>query len=143
MATQVDKDSIVAAYEDIRDDSTDTTWAVIKFAENELLVDSTGTDYNEFQSKFTDDERAFGFVRMITGDEMSRRAKFALITWCGSGVAALKRAKMSTDKTLVKNIIQNFAVEIQSSEQDELSEEAVRKELIRAGGANYGTGARD
>jgi len=40
------------------------------------------------------------------GDEMSKRAKFVLITWIGVNVSALKRAKVSTDKTFVKAVIQ-------------------------------------
>ena len=37
---------------------------------------------------------------------MSKRAKFVLITWIGTNVNALKRAKVSTDKTFVKAVIQ-------------------------------------
>ena len=33
---------------------------------------------------------------------MSRRAKFAFITWIGPGVSVLKKAKVSTDKAFVK-----------------------------------------
>ena len=36
---------------------------------------------------------------------MSRRAKFAFITWIGSGVSPLKKAKVSTDKAFVKKIM--------------------------------------
>ena len=52
-----------------------------------------------------DEERSYGFVRLFTGDEMSRRAKFAFITWIGGNVGALKRARVSIDKTLVKEVI--------------------------------------
>ena len=52
-----------------------------------------------------DDERQFGFVRILMGDEMSKRAKFVLFTWIGANVSALKRAKVSTDKTAVKAVI--------------------------------------
>ena len=52
-----------------------------------------------------DDDRAYGYVRFETGDEMSRRAKFAFITWIGPFVSALKKAKVSTDKAFVKNIV--------------------------------------
>ena len=38
---------------------------------------------------------------------------------------------------------QNFAVEIQTSEKEELSEDYLRSEINKAGGANYGTGQRD
>jgi hypothetical protein len=42
---------------------------------------------------------------MNTGDELSVRAKFAFVTWCGRDVNAIKRAKLSIDKALVKEVI--------------------------------------
>lgn len=51
-----------------------------------------------------DDDRAYGYVRFETGDEMSRRAKFAFITWIGPSVGALKKAKVSTDKAFIKEV---------------------------------------
>ena len=52
-----------------------------------------------------DDERVYAYARFETGDEMSRRAKFAFITWIGPSVSPLKKAKVSTDKAFVKAII--------------------------------------
>ncbi|XP_045062393.1 coactosin-like protein [Coregonus clupeaformis] len=85
----------------------------------------------------TDDVRLFGFVRITTGDAMSKRAKFTLITWIGENVSGLQRAKISTDKTLVKDIVQNFAKEFMISDARELEEDYIRTELKKAGGANY------
>lgn len=48
----------------------------------------------------------FAFVRFTTGDAMSKRSKFALITWIGENVSGLQRAKTGTDKTLVKEVVQ-------------------------------------
>lgn len=48
------------------------------------------------------DERAYCYVRFECGDEMSKRAKFAFITWIGQSVPPLKKAKVSTDKAFVK-----------------------------------------
>lgn len=53
-----------------------------------------------------DDIRLFAFVRFTTGDAMSKRSKFALITWIGENVSGLQRAKTGTDKTLVKEVVQ-------------------------------------
>ena len=47
----------------------------------------------------------YAYVRFETGDEMSRRAKFAFITWIGPSVPPLKKAKTSTDKAFVKKIV--------------------------------------
>jgi len=52
-----------------------------------------------------DDERLYGFTRVDTGDELSKRVKFVLVTWVGVNVGALKRAKMSIDKSVVKTVI--------------------------------------
>ena len=57
-----------------------------------------------YRFTFADDNRVFGYLRFETGDEMSRRAKFALITWIGPAVGALKKAAVSTDKAFVKEI---------------------------------------
>ena len=54
----------------------------------------------------TENERVYGFVRIETGDELSKRAKFAFITWIGESVPALQKAKVSTDKAAVKQVIQ-------------------------------------
>ena len=47
----------------------------------------------------------YAYVRFETGDEMSRRKKFAFITWIGPSVSPLKKAKVSTDKAFVKAIV--------------------------------------
>ena len=51
-----------------------------------------------------EDDRVYGYARFETGDEMSRRAKFAFFTWIGPAVSPLKKAKVSTDKAFVKKI---------------------------------------
>lgn len=40
------------------------------------------------------------------GDAMSKRAKFTLITWIGESISGLQRAKISTDKAIVKEVVQ-------------------------------------
>jgi len=145
-ATDIQQEPINAAYEDVRNDSTPTTWALLSYEGNSIVLNGTGDDYADFQSKFNDDERLFGFVRMTTGEEpafKSARAKFVLVTWIGAEVNALKRAKVSTDKSLVKNVIKSYALEIQTSDKSELKEGYIKQLLVKAGGANYGTGVRD
>jgi len=140
----MDKETIREAYEDVRDDNSETAWAVMKYNDgNEIVLHSKGTDFSEFKSNFVDDERVYGFIRIMTGDELSKRAKFALITWSGVNVSPIKRAKMSTDKPLLKQVIQNFALETHITDESELTEESLLEEVKKAGGANYGTGSRN
>ena len=49
-----------------------------------------------------DDMRAYCYVRVETGNG----AKFAFVTWIGPSVSPLKKAKVSTDKAFVKEVVQ-------------------------------------
>lgn len=143
MATVLDKDTIREAYEDVRSDLTDTEWAVFKFDGPQIVCAAKGQCFEEFKGHFTDNERAFGYIRIQMGDEMSKRKKFLFLTWIGPEVGVLQRAKMSTDKAIIKDVLNNFAVELQAGSETELDIELFRDVLNRAGGANYGTGVRD
>ncbi|KAM3870673.1 coactosin-like protein [Diretmus argenteus] len=137
MATRIDKEACREAYNEVRDDNTEINWAAFKYDGSMIVPAGKGTDYEEFKTQCTDEARLFGFVRITTGDAMSKRAKFTLITWIGEKVSGLQRAKISTDKTLVKDIVQNFAKEFMISDARELDEDYIRTELKKAGGANY------
>uniref|UniRef100_A0A3P9MUD5 Coactosin-like protein n=1 Tax=Poecilia reticulata TaxID=8081 RepID=A0A3P9MUD5_POERE len=106
MPTQIDKDACREAYNQVRDDNSDTSWAAFKYEDSVIVPAGVGTDYRDFKQLCTDDVPLFGFVRFLTGDAMSKRAKFTLITWIGERVGGLQRAKISTDKTLVKDVVQ-------------------------------------
>jgi hypothetical protein len=141
--TTIDKEQIQNAYEDVRNDSTDTAWLILNYEGQKIVLQSTGSDFDEFKSSFSDDQRLYGFLRLDTGDELSKRVKFVLITWVGSNVGALQRAKMSIDKTTVKTVLANFAIEVLATDHDQLERDSLIEDLQKAGGANYGTGVRD
>jgi len=144
MATSADKEGIRDAYNQVMDDHTETNWAVFKFDEsNRLVVSGTGEDVSVFKGQFGPDDKGFGYVKIQTGDEMSKRSRFVLVTWVGVNISVMKKAKMSTDKLVVKEIIQNLSVEIQTENAHELSYDHLKSEVDKAGGARYGTGVRE
>ena len=145
MAISMDRGTIGNAYNDVRADNTETEWAVFKFTEgtNNVTVTATGSNFEEFSSSFNNDDRGFGYVRIATGDEMSKRAKFVFVTWVGPNVNVMKKAKMSTDKALMKSVVQNFSVELQLDNHNEFSYEYFKDQVDKAAGAKYGTGKRD
>ncbi len=63
------------------------------------------SNYNQKSFCTLDDVRKYAYVRFEMGDEMSRRSKFAFITWIGPSVSPLKKAKVSTDKAFVKAVL--------------------------------------
>ncbi|XP_035983066.1 coactosin-like protein [Fundulus heteroclitus] len=137
MATQIDKEACREAYNQVRDDNSDVCWAAFQYEGSRIVPAQQGADYDDFKALCTDDARLFAYVRFTTGDSMSKRSKFILITWIGENISGLQRAKISTDKTLVKDVMQNFAKEFMISDQKELDQEYLCGELKKAGGANY------
>ncbi|KAH9632654.1 hypothetical protein HF086_008481 [Spodoptera exigua] len=82
-----------------------TSRAVFKFDGARIVCSARGSDFTEFRTQFSDDDRAFGYLRLQMGDEMSKRKKFLFVTWVGPNVSVINRAKMSTDKAIIKDII--------------------------------------
>ena len=107
--------------------------AVFKYEGKVVKPAASGTDYDEFLTHFTDSERVYAFVRIETGDELSKRAKFALITWVGPNIKAVQRAAVSTDKAFVKEIIKNYAKEILADQISEVQFDHVKAEVIKCG----------
>ncbi|KAJ3329655.1 protein disulfide isomerase (PDI) protein [Blyttiomyces sp. JEL0837] len=92
----------------------------------------------EFKSQLKEDQAAFGFVRVIVGnDELSQRAKFVFITWCGSQVKVMRKAKLSVHIASVKQVLKSFSVEISASALDDLIEKDVIALVKKSMGANY------
>ncbi|GAB1610975.1 coactosin-like protein [Argonauta hians] len=137
-----DKERIKSVYEDVRNDSTPTNWALLTYSGNSVVTLKTGEDFEDFKSHFTNDDRFYGYLRVESGDEMSRRTKFVFITWVGNQVSVLKKAKVSTDKICVKDIMTNYAVEIFAQDVADVSYDVICTLVKNAGGANYGTGSR-
>merc|ERR1712130_920993 len=143
LATRVDKAAIMEAYNDVMADNNNIEWAAFTFSDNKLGVAAKGVDFAEFKSHFGADERGFGYIKITTGDEMSKRSKFVFCTWVGPNVSVMKKAKMSTDKALLKDIITNLSVELLVESAGEFTLEHFKSEVDKAGGAGYGTGVRE
>eukprot|EP00035_Acanthoeca_spectabilis_P021605 m.439130 g.439130 ORF g.439130 m.439130 type:complete len:142 (+) comp18338_c0_seq1:69-494(+) len=139
----VDRQILYAPYEDVRDDKSETTWAQFVYEGKNVVLGGTGTEYAELISKCADDARWYAFVRVETGDELSRRVKFVFLTWVGQSVGAMAKAKMSTDKADIKMVCKDYAIEVLADDLSEVQYDAVLEEVKKVGGANYGTGVRD
>merc|ERR1712039_426796 len=137
------KAAIQEAYNEVMADNNNVEWAAFTFSDNVMGVAAKGVDFAEFKSHFGADDRGFGYIKITTGDEMSKRSKFVFCTWVGPNVSVMKKAKMSTDKALLKDIIQNMSVELQLENHGEFSADHFKMQVDKASGARYGTGVRD
>uniref|UniRef100_A0A8C5WHZ9 Coactosin-like protein n=1 Tax=Leptobrachium leishanense TaxID=445787 RepID=A0A8C5WHZ9_9ANUR len=106
MATKIDKEACREAYNLVRDDANGVSWVTFKYDGPTIVPGAQGADYGDFRNACTDDLRLYAYIRFTTGDAMSKRTKFVLITWIGENVGGLQRAKIGTDKSLVKDVVQ-------------------------------------
>jgi hypothetical protein len=144
LATSVDKEKVLEAYNDVMSDAkAEINWAFFNYTESKIGVKAKGKEFADFKAHFTPDDRGFGYIKIMTGDELSKRSKFVFCTWIGPNVSVMKKAKMGTDKAFVKEVIQNISVELQPEGLNEVDAGYFEAECRKAGGANYGTGKRD
>merc|ERR1712080_404369 len=132
-------------YDAIRSDSNDENWAFFAYdykSKKEVAVSGSGSgDISEFFSHVKDQRGGFGFCRVETGDEESRRAKFFLLAWVPESGAnklpIMVKGNMSVHKASFKEIFRDFNSEFTFSTAEELDSDAVMTSIIKAGGANY------
>ena len=106
---------------------------------NKINVEAKGKGgLEEVKANLKEDSLQFAYYRTISGDEESRRVKFVFISWAGDRITKPKlRAVMSILKGDVKNIINNFHIELHATSHDDLVEEEIAAKLKKAGGADY------
>jgi len=135
---------IEEAYNEVRADNNDTSYAVIGYqgTSSKIVLQHKGSgDWNEFVSHFKDNEVQYGYARLIT-DQERRSSKFVLVAWVGSNVSVIRKGKSSVHKASVKEKWKEFAVEKLADNHDDLNEQTILQQVVSAGGANYGTGSR-
>jgi len=127
------------AYTEIRKDSNETNWILFGYEGNtKIVLQGKGSGgVPELVGNLQDDQCQYGYLRLVTGDQESKRTKFCFVSWCGDQVGALKRAKMSVHKADIKKILKDYAIEVHATTKDELDEEAVMTKARKAGGADY------
>ncbi|GAM16930.1 hypothetical protein SAMD00019534_001050 [Acytostelium subglobosum LB1] len=135
----VSNPELAAAYQDVLTDATETNWCLFGYeGASNIVLQGKGTGgLAELVGNFAADQCQYAYLRVLSGDEESKRAKFVFISWCGESVGALKRAKMSVHKASVKQVIKNYGVEVHATTHDELDESALLTKIKKSSGADY------
>ncbi|KAJ1918909.1 hypothetical protein IWQ60_007373 [Tieghemiomyces parasiticus] len=130
---------IAAAYEDVRNDKSETNWLSLEYVsdkKDELKLAKSGSGgLTEFVKELKPDQAAFGYIRVpISNDELSQRTKFVLVCWCGPQVKVMRKAKLGIHKSEVKKVLQAFSIEVMGSDVHDLDEKDIVLQLRKAGG---------
>ncbi|CAG8542111.1 5784_t:CDS:2 [Ambispora gerdemannii] len=135
-------------YDEVRDDRSEVSWLILQY-ENErsdkLILHAKGSGgLAQLADNLSEDQAAFAYCRVnVSNDELSVRTKFVFITWIGSRVKVMRKAKLSVHVSDVKRILQAYAIEITAYEKFDFNESEVLTKLRRAGGANYDRGSHN
>ncbi|TFL04708.1 actin depolymerizing protein [Pterulicium gracile] len=134
--------AISAAYLDVRDDKTETTWVLLDYISDradKLAVTKTGSgDLSELREQLDDTKASFAYVRVkYANDVQSQREKFILVVWIGPSCKIMRKAKVSVHAADVKQVLRVYSIEVAAREKDDLKEEPIIIRLRKAGGASY------
>ena len=124
----------------VRDIANDTqVWALVGVFKDKLKFSKKGRDYEELLGNLGPEDMAFAYAKIVMGDEVSRREKFILISWVGSQVSAVKRARMMVSRCEVDQLFDQRAKVVEASDLSELALSVIKQSLVKAGGADYGS----
>ncbi|KAL6073265.1 ADF-H domain-containing protein [Balamuthia mandrillaris] len=109
-------------------DKSSINWIVLGYeGRNKLKVIGTGTGgINEATALLQPNECYYGLFRVtFKAADDTERTKFALFAYAGPEASILKKGNMSVHKASVKSIFRDFALEIQTADINELTEDEV------------------
>lgn len=136
-------DQCTACLNKVRSDASPENWVLYQYADNgnsksalEVLATGEGS-LEELKAHLDETKVIYGLLRVQTGDAFSRRIKFVFITFVGESVSPLKRAKVSTHKLPVGQLMGNYAVDVHYSGITDVDEAEIATKLKKAGGADY------
>jgi hypothetical protein len=133
---------IKAAYDEVRSDSSDINWLLITYEEGSnnkkwILAGKGSGGLDELKSNIGPEFLGFGYLRVITGDDLSKRAKFIFIKYLSKNLKMTVKAQLNLHRGDVEKVINQINVAIEADSLEDLSEEDLLGRVKKATGANY------
>jgi len=120
--TFVEENWIKNAIADVRNDNTETDWALVKSDAGQIELVDVGTGgVEELVTKLASDGVYYGIVRIMQQIDNSITTKFVFVHYIGNDVKPTARAKISTHKGTVGKVFQPYHTEIVTSDVEELN----------------------
>jgi hypothetical protein len=118
-------------------------WLICEYEGKEKIkvTNSGNGNFDEFKASLSDDRISFGFFRMISGDQESKRVKFVFYLFVGSSANVMAKSRVSVHKPDIVKAIGQFHVEIFADGLSDVNEQEVRTKIKKSGGADYDQGS--
>ncbi|KAK0748944.1 hypothetical protein B0T18DRAFT_95478 [Schizothecium vesticola] len=133
---------ILAAYDAVRSDKDDTNWLIVSYASGELTLSRTGAGgLAELAAALDDSDVQYAYARVeYANDAESKRVKFVLIVWIGSGTKVMRKGRAGIELGSVKKVLVHHSIEVDAAEPRDIDEADIIQRLRKAGGADYNGG---
>jgi len=144
-AVDVSNSELKESWAELTDQKGDTNWILWGFEDKtRLVVLGKGKGgLPELVSNLDESRVSFAGLKVIGVDAQpnltSHRNKFVFITYTGSSVAALTKAKVSIQKDVVYAQCNGVTAQVQANDKEHLEPKEIGSILIRSGGAHKPT----
>jgi len=136
---------------DLKDDKTDTSWCIFGYEGRDKIVPQKrgsavidtecGDGIDEWQGALVEDQVQFCLLRVVMGDRESKRPKFVMVSWVGSTVGVMKKAKVGIHKGSIKEFVGDIHLELHADDRDQIGYALIKKTLKAGMGADYDLGS--
>jgi len=128
-----DEETIRAAIQDVRSDSTDTDWVLLTYdgpnSNNIILLGAGNGGSAELLTHLKDDNVAYGLVRQVEKFDDSNRVMFAYVNWVGENIHRMLRARLGTHSGAVKGLLAPYHADIDATNTSEISTELITTKI--------------
>ncbi|XP_013391294.1 drebrin-like protein B isoform X2 [Lingula anatina] len=132
------KDSLLAAWQDVVDEKSDTNWAVFGYegTSNVLRVVEKGDgDLEEMVDELNSGKIMYAYCRVQ--DPNTNLWKNVIINWQGEGVPEIKKGAAARHINDIHNLFRGAHVTINARTEDDIDEETIKDKVAKSSGANY------
>ncbi|CAF3152083.1 unnamed protein product [Rotaria socialis] len=130
---------IQEAWQQVRNDASDDNWILLSYGDNgDIVLSGKGTGgLIEMKTQLNENQVYYGVARVrAVDDHGSKRAKFVFITYVGTGVTPIRRARVSTHKHEFERFFNGYHIQVYANSEDDLSEESITASLHACAGAH-------
>jgi len=133
-----DEEGIKQAIQEVRNDSNDSDWILVTYdapQSKTLKIAGIGNGgLHEMKSFLKDDVVMYGLLRVNERIDDSVTVKFVYVDWRGEQIHRMQRAKLATHSGAVRALFHPFSVDIQPTQEDELTEAILEKKVKSVSG---------
>ncbi|CAM9377714.1 unnamed protein product [Lampetra fluviatilis] len=132
------KTSLLAAYQQVVDEKSDTDWALFTYEGNSNDVKTAGTGsggLEEMVEELSSGKVMYAFARVK--DPNTGLSKYVLINWTGEGVKDSQKGICANHVSAIAAFFKGAHVTVNARSEEDVEPDQIREKVAKASGSNY------